>query len=178
MRAGCGLSSSEERLFFALWPDDEVRAGIAAWADGSAGRQVAVDSYHMTAAFAGPVCADVRRALEAKAASVSGEAFVCVLDEIVWLGAGDIEALAPSCPPPALLGLADRLQRLVAAVTGHVARYRYHPHVTLARPGAGDRGWSSRPPEPVRWAVADYVLCRSRTDRPGSYDVLAGWPLS
>ena len=178
MRAGYGSSSSRERLFFALWPGEDVRARLAARADGWAGRPVAADGYHMTLAFAGAVEADVRRALEAGAASVSGEAFVCVLDEIIWLGVGNIAALAPSYPPPALLGLAARLRRLVSGATSRVALHRYRPHVTLRRLGAGEPRWSSPPPEPVPWAVADYVLCRSRAERPGSYDVLARWPLS
>jgi 2'-5' RNA ligase len=165
-------------LFFALWPGSDVRARLAAQAGELAGRPAAADGYHMTLAFAGAVEADVRRALEAGAAGVSEEAFVCVLDEMTRLGAGDIVALAPSHPPPALLGLAERLQRLVAVATGQVPAHRYRPHVTLARLGARDPRWSPPPSEPVRWAVADYVLCRSRREPPGIYDVLARWPLS
>ncbi|AWP24138.1 RNA 2',3'-cyclic phosphodiesterase [Acidiferrobacter sp. SPIII_3] len=178
MRAGCGSSSRRERLFFALWPGEDVRARLAARAGESAGRPVAADGYHMTLAFAGAVEADDRRVLEAGAAGVSGEAFVCVLDEMAWLGAGDIAALAPSRPPPALLALAEHLQRLVAAATGRVPTHRYRPHVTLARLTAADPRWAAPPSEPVRWAVADYVLCRSRREQPGVYDVLARWPLS
>lgn len=137
-----------------------------------------VDGYHMTAAFAGPVPSEIRCALETGAAKMSAAAFVCVLDEMAWLGGGDVEALVPSCPPPALLALADRLQRLVTAVAGRPAAHRYRPHVTLARLRVGDPQWSLQRPEPVRWAVCDYVLCRSRTDQAGSYDVLARWPLS
>ncbi|WP_170132396.1 2'-5' RNA ligase family protein [Acidiferrobacter thiooxydans] len=165
-------------MFFALWPGRDVRARLAAQAAESAGRPVAADGYHMTLAFVGAVEADVRCVLEAGAAGVSEEAFVCVLDEMAWLGAGDIAALAPSHPPPPLLRLAERLQRVVAVATGQVPAHRYRPHVTLARLGARDPRWSPPPAEPVRWAVADYVLCRSRREPPGIYDVLARWPLS
>ncbi|UEO00560.1 2'-5' RNA ligase family protein [Acidiferrobacter thiooxydans] len=165
-------------MFFALWPGRDVRARLAAQAAESAGRPVAADGYHMTLAFVGAVEADVRCVLEAGAAGVSEEAFVCVLDEMAWLGAGDIAALAPSHPPPLLLRLAERLQRVVAVATGQVPAHRYRPHVTLARLGARDPRWSPPPAEPVRWAVADYVLCRSRREPPGIYDVLARWPLS
>ncbi len=176
MRVEYGDSCEHERLFFALWPDDGVRAQLAVWASGGGGRPVPADGYHMTLAFAGDVGAGTRRALEAGAARVSEEAFVCVLDAAMGFGTGDIEALTPSRPPPALLRLAGRLQRLVDDATGATGQRPYRPHVTLARgtprPHAGARG------APVVWAVRDYVLCRSRRDRPGFYDIVARWPLA
>ena len=149
-----------------------------ACASATTGRPVASSGYHLTLAFAGLVAGNVRRALEIGAAHLSGAAFVCVLDEIARLGAGDIEALVPSQSPPALLGLADRLQRLVADNGGHIASRAYRPHVTLARFVAGGGSPARKPPEAVLWPAREYVLCQSRTDRPGSYDILAQWPLS
>lgn len=174
MKEACGSSSRDERLFFALWPDEEVRARLMEEARGSSGEPVPPDGYHITLAFAGEVSVSARRALEQGAAAVRAGCFVCVLDRMGALGSG-VEALAPSAPAAPLLALAGDLRRLVTHVAGAPDRRPYYPHVTLAR--RVDDARSLRPSLPVVWAAREYVLCRSRRTRPGSYDILERWPL-
>ena len=174
MRVACGSSSRGERLFFALWPDDEVRARVAAEARTSGGRPVAAGGYHMTLAFVGEADSRVRCALEQGAGSVRGEGFVCVLDRIEAWGPG-IEVVAPSAPPAPLLALAEGLHRLVADVTGAAGCRSYRPHVTLTR--HADHARSANLSLPIVWCAREYVLCRSVRAEPGRYDVLKRWLL-
>lgn len=174
MKVACGFSSRGERLFFALWPHEDVRVRLAAEAHGAGGRSRPADGYHMTLAFVGEVGDGVRCALELAAASSVWGSFLCVLDRIDALGSG-IEVLLPSASPPRLLGLAASLQGLVADVAGTVERRPYRPHVTLA--GHVDHVRSVSLSSPIIWPVREYVLCRSQRTRSGFYNVLERWPL-
>lgn len=164
MKEECASSSRDERLFFALWPDAEVRARLTVEARGSSGKAVPPDGYHMTLAFVGEVGMRARRALEQGAAAVRGECFVCVLDRMGALGSG-VEVLAPSTPPPPLLALAAGLGRLVADVAGAADRRPYYPHVTLAR--RVDDARSLRLSLPVVWAAREVCIVSITEDQAG-----------
>lgn len=168
---------ARQRLFFALWPDAEVRTALAAVASGWChGRLVAPRNLHLTLAFVGNVTAQQRACMEAAAATLRGQAFAVTLDcvgfwrkpRVLWAGAGGVPAA---------------LEELVADLSGALANCGYRPesrpfqaHVTLARK-------VSRPPRqgliaPIHWAVTDFCLVESVTGEQGSdYRVLARWPL-
>ena len=165
------------RLFFALWPDEVVRAALAAWTRElrtlCGGRAPHPQDLHLTLAFLGSVEADRIGAIERAAEEVAPRAATLILDQpgywkhnrIVWAGA--------SAPPPALESLVQELRgALVRSGVAFDAK-RFVSHVTLLR--------DARPPpslpavEPVRWEVEGFVLAGSSPRPGGRYEVLRAW---
>lgn len=168
------------RLFFALWPDDAVRAALGAWSAAlypvCGGRHIRPDNLHATLAFIGEAPDEALSGVLAAADAVDTPRFELVLDvpgywkhnRIAWAGA--------SAFPIALTGLADKLR---GGLSAHGVRFDPKPfvtHITLlrdARPAAG-----MPPPSalaPIRWPVSAFCLVRSAG---GRYEVLSSWPLS
>lgn len=170
---------ARQRLFFALWPDADVRAALAAVARGCGhGREriLVPANLHLTLAFVGNVTADQRACMEAAAATVNGRSFAVTLDQlgfwprprVLWAG---VEAV-----PAALEELVADLNSALA-ICGYQPETRpFRAHVTLARK-------VSRPPRqiaiaPIRWTVRDFCLAQSVSGERGSeYRVLGRWPL-
>ena len=168
------------RLFFALWPDDAVRAALAAWSAAlhpvCGGRRIPAGNLHATLAFLGETPDEAQPGLRAAAGAVDTPRFELVLDapgywkhnRIAWAGA--------SAFPIALPALADKLRGGLAARGVRFDPKPFVTHVTLlrdARPAAG-----LPPPSalaPIRWPVSDFCLVRSAA---GRYEVLARWPLA
>ena len=67
-----------QRLFFALWPDDDTRHALARLAKtrlpSGSGRLVAAQNIHLTVAFLGAVDAGFRENVERAAGSLSAPA--------------------------------------------------------------------------------------------------------
>lgn len=178
--ADASASGPVQRLFFALWPDEVLRAQIhretGAAVRDAGGRPVAPENYHVTLKFLGSVDAARREALCAAADRLRAPAFEFALDRIgcwpkpriLWLGAADI--------PAPLAALAQGLER-VAIAQGIAAETRaYRAHVTLAR--KVNRPGLLEPVEPLRWCAAAFALAASETAPGGArYRVLQSWPL-
>ena len=61
-----GSMAEQERLFFALWPDEALRQQLAVYPPmlkGCGGRLVVQDNLHITLAFLGSVDGDTHRAV-------------------------------------------------------------------------------------------------------------------
>ncbi len=172
------------RLFFALWPNDAVRAASA-----DAARQLRVrmqpggyqskpERYHLTLLFLGDhVTADREAAARQTASRVRSPPFSLRLDHAGsfrnpkipwWLGSRE--------PPAALQRLHDRLRDAMLQARVPVERMKFSPHLTIHR----DAG-AALPPtliQAIDWQVQDFVLVRSRIDQsPVQYDILGRWPL-
>src|SRR5512133_122938 len=125
------------RLFFALWPDSDVRAALALLtaqlASECGGRAMAAQNLHATLAFLGNVPQDRMESFVALADGVVGEPFELQLDtvgywrhnRIVWAGARSV--------PPALNALAAQMKRGIEALAWPVDDRAYAAHVTLLR---------------------------------------------
>ncbi len=180
--AGCWMPSTPEagrRLFFALWPEPEVRRALVA-ADrrlGREGRRVAADKLHLTLVFLGATPADRQACFSTAAAAVPGEPFELVLDRFGYFPRPRVLWLGSSQPPAAL-------DRLVAALVPALARCGFvpesrpfAPHVTLRRKAR--RLPALQPETPVVWPVRDFCLCESASTPEGvQYRVLERWPLA
>ncbi len=161
------------RLFFALWPDDEIRAGIVARRErlGRVSRRRVPDhNLHLTLLFLGDQPADRVTAIEAVGGQVSAGKCMLSLDRfgcflrarVAWLGG---EA------PPGLSGLADDLKAGLEPLGMNFDNRPFCPHVTLFRQVR------RRPEfveiEPLEWMVTEFALIESIPGRP--YQVLRKW---
>lgn len=169
-----------QRLFFALWPDDDLRAAIfhaiRRAVRRSGGKPVVPENYHVTLKFLGHVDAPRAEALCAAAADVRVPPFEIVFDHvgfwaqprILWLGAETV--------PAPLAALAQALEAAAAEAGIDPESRPYRPHVTLARKVS--RPGLTGACEPIRWRAENFVLAASETAPQGAhYRVLRSWPL-
>lgn len=165
------------RLFFALWPESDLQAKLAAWAKQAAGRGRAMrrEKLHLTLAFLGATEAALVPDLVALATGVRFAPIRLPLDRvgywkhnrIIWCGAGD--------EPQALAALVGGLRaRLDAAGIGYDPK-PFVSHVTLVRDAAGlaaAPAWI-----PLVWEAGDFALVSStRAEGRITYQVLQRFP--
>jgi 2'-5' RNA ligase len=175
------MTDESSRVFFALWPDDALRAVLAALAREVAretgGRPPAESNVHLTLAFLGEQPAHRVDALLQLGSSVGGMRFALSLDEIgcfprsgvAWLGAGT--------PQPDLQALQTNLALALRHDGFPVDERPYTPHLTLAR--------RIRAPvhrrllKPIVWEATSFALVASELGgNAPTYRTLAGWPLA
>lgn len=167
-------AGAKRRLFFALWPDEAIRAAIVRRRAllGEAGpRRVPDHNLHLTLLFLGDrPAAEVHDILQA-AAGVHLSPVTLTLDRfgwfpragVVWLG-GEAPAGLAACRR----SLADAMRALDVPVDDRPFR----PHVTLFRKVRQRPRLPCVPP--LDWPVRRFALVQSRPGRP--YRFLASWP--
>jgi RNA 2',3'-cyclic 3'-phosphodiesterase len=170
-------SPASRRLFFALWPDDSVRAQLARATREpvrlSGGRPIRKDQLHVTVAFLGGLT-EAGLAIARGVAPIAVGAFDLVLDRLGAFANGGVLWIDASSVPPALTELERRLWDELEG-RGFIREERiYRPHVTLAR--------RARPVDaevpPVEWRVTELALVESLPDgRKVHYELLETWPL-
>lgn len=167
------------RLFFALWPDEAVRARLRAAQAAMpprGGRPVHDADVHVTLVFLGMVDAARQACAERVAAAVHAERFVLRIDQQGYWPKPRVAWCAPGATPEALRQLVRRLTRALAGCGFAPEGRPYRPHVTLFR---HSRAVPTGPlAEPFDWPASELVLVESvpRGDGP-RYRVLARWPL-
>ena len=170
------------RLFFALWPDDEVRAKL--WTlsrslgeiSHHGGRAVDIDNLHLTLAGLGSVDQEMHRCAEQAAARVEASPFEIILDCVGYWGRPRIQWAGCRQKPVALQRLVDALNRQLHGC-GYSPEFReFAPHVTLRR--------KARPlphqfaVDPIPWKARSFCLVQSVTRAQGpEYRVLKSWTL-
>jgi 2'-5' RNA ligase len=168
------------RLFFALWPTDDLRTSLAEAADGvaafDAGRPIAGAKLHLTLHFLGGwpgLPQDVLSAASCAAATVRARPFHLVIDRAGGFAAARVGWLAPA-GNSGLDALWSQLGRALdeAGIERRPAP-RFVPHVTVRRAMPSLAPAGSVPP--ISWPVDSFVLVHSRE---GRYDVLDRWALS
>jgi RNA 2',3'-cyclic 3'-phosphodiesterase len=169
------------RVFFALWPDKNVRDALAAVARECGlecgGRPTPPEKLHITLFFVG--C--VERATLARLQSVAGGLATAPFrldvtqlglwrhNRIVWAGSKSAQ--------PALAKLVSDLTRGLAADGVRSEDRPYVPHVTLLRNARTAPGRSRI--APIAWHAREFVLVESVAANGGSrYEVIARWPFS
>jgi 2'-5' RNA ligase len=169
------------RIFFALWPDDEVRLRIAENLkllnlDSSKSRLVSGPNLHMTLHFVGNRSFGEMNCLDRQAKLVRAESFELILDysgyfkkpQVLWFGGHTI--------PRALHDLQNNLGQHLQ-ICGYTPESRpYSPHLTVARKIFEAPGSISL--EPICWQVNRYVLVNSISIPEGvRYEVVESYPL-
>jgi len=151
------------RLFYALWPDDPVRAELARWSQRcrliSRGRPTRAANLHATLAFLGEVDPVRVPALIRIGSRLRSGAFDLCLDQVAYWPRNRIIYAGASQPPQALGALAHSLNFCLNEIGHRVDQRPYVLHVSLLRDAYG-------PPhvvdvEPLLWRVNHMVLVES-----------------
>lgn len=196
------------RLFFALWPDEAVRAAVLAvrreaWVQALP-HGVPAANLHLTLAFLGSLGAGQRACVEATVdrwmsgrGAVPGDrlaptGFTLRLDQMGYWPRPQVLWLGPRETPPALSALVRGLRGILIPCGYRGDASPFRAHVTLARKvappagadadvgtGVGAGSGLTGAPAPVLWPVRDFVLLASHRVPSGvRYAVVARWPLS
>ncbi len=169
------------RLFFALWPESELRDSLAevvsALVPDGVGRIQRPDQFHLTLEFLGAVPESRLPSVQRAAQATRGHACEVSLDRVAYWRRSSVLCLLASRTPPALEQLVVNLRASLEQQGFEPERRPYLAHLTLAR-----KVWrpvSLPAPAPVCWPVRAFALVESRTDPAGSvYSVLESWSLS
>ena len=165
------------RLFFALWPDDEVRAQLVHWSRElhavCGGRPIRLENLHLTLAFLGSVEDRRVKEVERAASEVAAHASTLVLDQpgfwkhnrIAWAGA--------SAVPGELGAMVGELREALQRSRVDFDPKEFVSHVTLLRDAREPRAMPEL--EPIRWDWDGFVLVRSVTQPRSRYEVLRSW---
>lgn len=164
------------RLFFALWPDAEVRAQLAGVARRWTRRPVADEKLHMTLLFLGQRNEQEVACFRQAVSGVQSEPFELQLDYLGgWPRAG-IQWLGTSRVPA---GLSQLFRSLTMALQpcGYEAEKRpFVAHITLARRVRHPKVRTDL--EAIHWPVREFVLVESVAGDSGArYEVLERWAL-
>jgi 2'-5' RNA ligase len=169
------------RLFFALWPEDEVRAQIASVLnqinlDRDQCRLVKNSNLHLTLHFIGNTSIADMKCLDLHARGFNAEPFEFRLDcsgyfkkpKVFWIGCQTV--------PQALYDLHENLAEQISQCAYKPETRPYSPHMTVARKFNELPG--SIPFEPVLWQVDRFVLVGSISVSEGvKYEVVKSYPL-
>jgi 2'-5' RNA ligase len=174
------------RVFFALWPDDEVRGAIETLArdcvQRTGGRAPDPTNLHLTMAFIGEVPADGVRLLQetGKRASAGVSPFTLTLDRVGAFHKQEIAWVGTARANPPIEALADQLSTRLTAAGFALDRRPFHPHVTLAR-RARTRELAMQPGDlvtPIVWNVTALTLAASKHAQGAlRYVAIDSWPL-
>ena len=160
------------RLFLALWPDAEVREGLAAWRDAWAwppgARPVPTERLHLTLHFIGAVAHERMEAVAA-ALDVPSPGFELDFGRAERWHQG-LAVLRPLAVPPALGALHAALAERLRACALPVETRPFRAHVTMARDAPGAAPPATGPG--LRWHVHGHALVESRLGRDAGYAVL------
>lgn len=175
------MSGRLRRLFFALWPDERLRAELLAWRQrlGQPGRLVPDHNLHLTLAFLGNQPEEGLADLLTQADSIQAAQTIqaaappaLVLDRFGWFPHAQVLWLGGQANP-ALQDFQQRLSQAMTALGIRLDARPWRPHITLFRKVA------DRPVLPAaearHWPPQEFVLVESLPGRP--YEILQRWPL-
>jgi len=173
------MPEATQRLFFALWPDDEVRTALDEAGRSLLGKRIKripAANLHITLTFAGSVTSGVRQCLETAAGTLRPAPFDLLLDTCGFWPRPRIAWIGPARTPPALWSLVGGLRTVFETCGLQVETRPYQPHVTLARKIS--RLKNDTLVTPVPWSIRSFSLIESVTDpRGASYRRLVSWTL-
>jgi RNA 2',3'-cyclic 3'-phosphodiesterase len=166
------------RLFFALWPDEGVRAQLARWSHElhgvCGGRQTRAENLHVTLAFLGSV-EEARVADVERAADTAGlRACTLILDRAGYWKHNRIAWAGVSVVPPGLEALVSELRGALAKSQIRFDAKSFVSHVTLLRDAREPLTMPAL--VPIEWPLDGFALVQSVTRPQGSrYEIRRSW---
>jgi 2'-5' RNA ligase len=170
------------RIFFALWPDEEVRRKIVELLprfdlDPRQSRFLKSSNIHMTLHFIGNSSFEDLKCFRQCATGVEAKSFVIDIDrqgyfkkpKLLWLGC--------SQAPKTLFQLQKQLGQQLLPCGFMPERRPFSPHVSIAHKLQAAPKWIEF--EPIRWVVTRFVLVQSNAISGGvHYQVIDEYPLN
>jgi 2'-5' RNA ligase len=174
------METTEQRLFFALWPAPHVQAALSRIPEGlsrARGRPSHRDDLHVTLVFLGNVAAERLACVEQAAAQLRSEPFELHIDQLGYWSGSRILWCAPSTTPEPLVQLVRDLRERLKGCGFKPERRHYAVHITLMRHAR------PQPPraleQPISWPVQDFALVASTLGGPPPRcRLLRRWPLA
>ena len=175
-------AKKQHRIFFALWPPDEIRQGIVDAFKQTPqypmrGRVMDPANLHITLHFIGNVSREQKDCLHRAAQTVNPETCRLKLDyyghfyraRVFWIGCREI--------PEPLKNLYQNLGAALTACDYRMERRPYAPHVTLMR--KLNRPGEMILPQPIEWPINEFVMVESKTRAEGvRYEVAERYRIS
>jgi 2'-5' RNA ligase len=171
------------RCFYALWPDDDIRARIARVGAAlrlSGARPVPRENYHLTLAFVGEVAMPQLAVMEQIGRSQRAAGCTIKFDAYEYWPDPRVVVAAARETPPEMIELWMGLLRDLTLHQAALRLQRLPPppraHVTLARKVAQAPVLQAM--SPLYWSARSFSLVRSDTSGARSvYTVVDTWPL-
>lgn len=173
------MSVPEQRLFFAIWPDDATRRrleDVVGQLPAHRGRAGHPLDWHITLVFLGRVEASRLPCVTEAADAVVAAPFRLRIDQLGYWRRPRIIWCAPSLVSDGLSRLVEDLSERLKSCGFKPEKRRYTPHLTLVRKARLIDGCELQPP--LNWQARDFVLVASHSGKPPRYQVLQRWKLA
>lgn len=173
------MNDSNQRLFFALWPEQSVRATLLqryqAQVGDLPGKPVLASNLHLTLHYLGNTAPALKSCFLRQARRVAFQPFQLTLNSLGFFQRARVGWIAPDSSPESLLGLRQRLADKISGCGFKVESRPWRPHVTMARKVRSDQAPVAI--APVQWWVDSFVLVHSvPTDQGVEYRVMHKFP--
>jgi 2'-5' RNA ligase len=175
------MGIKSQRLFFALWPEQNVRQQLLrnyhAIADlRGQGKPVSDCNLHITLHFLGNIPTDRIECFLRQAELVKGRPFDLKIDSCGWFKKPKVFWFGTDRVPSELSRVHQQLGELISDCDYLTDQRTYRPHVTMARKISRRPAFADI--SPVLWPVDRFVLVKSDTLADGvKYEVLNSFPL-
>ena len=173
------MAEPTRRLFFALWPDRQVRTRCDWYVSSILGkrvRRIPADNLHLTLAFVGSVTDEISRCLEAHADQIHALPFQLQIDHLGYWHRQRLLWMGPRHTPDGLWELVNALRTAFEDCGLPQERRAYQAHMTLARQFSAPLPAAEAPA--IEWEVGSFCLVQSvNSDNGVSYRVLRSWTL-
>lgn len=156
------------RLFFALWPDENVRQEISnclKLLPANSGRVVPRYNWHMTLHFIGNTTFAEKDCLHSQAKKIKAKPFDLRIDCVGYFKKPKVFWLGCQQPPGALFELQKNLGMLISECDYRPETRPYSPHVSVVRKVIEKPAMTSL--DSIDWHVDRYVLIESVAEANG-----------
>ncbi|MBL1141839.1 MAG: RNA 2',3'-cyclic phosphodiesterase [Proteobacteria bacterium] len=167
------------RLFFALWPNDEVRKELRKVSNLYKDENIRLtknSNLHITLEFLGEVSEQDQAELIQQTNNIISKPFSFELTSIGYWPKPGILWIAPEIIPDELLNLVKQIQTMVKQQGLRIDERPYKPHVTIARKVK----WHTVTKKSIHlpWIVSSFALIVSKPGNSGVYyEPIEEWPL-
>lgn len=174
-------SLASARVFFALWPNIDVRRALRSLVDAYAlpcvARALSADRLHLTLLFIGEIERARLPSLMHAASQVSARPFWLVIERLAFWQHNKIAYATVQHTTLPLINLVAALENALQAAGFSFATAEFHPHITLLRNVKHEL--EAQNIQPVHWLVDSFVLLESVVNgEEARYQVIGQWPLA